>query len=175
MLLDVIRNYLANTAPINVEVGPRIRLSGTNGPNAIPANGTGTVQLNLPLPVLSGPGSAFWLEYLAGSLQASVKGLTISDVLLAFANSTGIVFLPAGQAVLTTLSPQNLSGITFIPLTPLIMFEDLLAEATANGTAFTQPLRLALAVTVNNSTAGAINFSVSENDFIRIVQGLQEG
>lgn len=175
MLLDVIKNYLANTTQLNVQVGPRIRLSGTNGPQAIPANGSGTVQLNLPLPVLPGPGSAFWFEYLAGSLQASAKGLTISDVLLGFANSAVAIFLPAGQAVLTTLSPQSFSGITFIPLTPLVMFEDLQAEAAANGTPFTQPLRLSLAVTVNNSTAGAINFTVNENDFVRIVNGLQEG
>lgn len=175
MLLDVVKNYLAVTSPVNVQVSSRNRLSGSNGPNAVPANGSLTVQLNLVLPVLSGVGSGFWFEYLAGSLQASVKGLTVTDVLLAFANSAGIVFLPAGQAILTALSPQSLTGIAFNPLTPLIQFEDLTAEAAANGTAFTQPLRLALAVSVSNSTAGAINFTVSENVLVRVLNGLQEG
>lgn len=174
MLLQTIAGYLANTAVTNLQVGPRIRLSGGTVTN-VPANSTLTnAVFTQNLPLLKSAGAAFWFEYVGGSIPVSATGLTITDFGLFFATA-GNIFLSAGQPVITTLSPQVITSVIFALPSPLVQFEDLFQEANLAALTPAEPWQLIFRLTVKNGTAGIVSITPSLNIILRTVNGLQEG
>lgn len=174
MLLQSIQSYLANSAAPHVQVSPRMRLSGGTTTN-VPASSASTAALfTQNLPVLGGPNTAYFFEYVGGSIAVNAIGLTITDLGLFF-GTAGNIFLCAGQPVLTTLTPQALTGLIFQVPAPLVQYEDLFTEASEAALTPAEPFQLTLRLQVKNSVASIIAITPALNILVRVVRGLQEG
>lgn len=174
MLLEAIRNSIANIAAPNLQVSARNRLSGGTTTN-VPASSASTAALfTQNLPALGGPNTGYYFEYVGGSIAVNGIGLTITDLGLFFGTG-GNIFLCAGQPVLTTLTPQALTGLIFQMPAPLIQYEDLFTEASEAALSPAEPWQLTLRLQLKNSVASIIAITPALNILVRMVRGIYDG